>query len=52
MRASKSDSDAIKNYVESQAHEEVVHLEKAAGELSGRFGTTSGMSTARGVAGG
>jgi hypothetical protein len=35
MRASKRDKDQIRNYVEDQAHEEVVHLEKAASELVG-----------------
>ena len=35
MRASKRQTEAIRAYVESQAHEEVVHLEKAASELVG-----------------
>jgi hypothetical protein len=35
MRATKRQTDAIRTYVEDQAHEEVVHLEKAASELVG-----------------
>ena len=35
MRATKRQTDAIRAYVEGQAHEEVVHLEKAASELVG-----------------
>jgi hypothetical protein len=35
MRATKRQTEAIRTYVESQAHEEVVHLEKAASELVG-----------------
>lgn len=35
MRASNRDRDAIKHYVESQVHEQVVHLETAASELVG-----------------
>ncbi len=35
MRATKRQTEAIRAYVESQAHEEVVHLEKAASELVG-----------------
>ena len=34
-RASEREKDAIRAYVEDQAHEEVVHLEKAASELVG-----------------
>jgi hypothetical protein len=35
MRATKRQTEAIRAYVETQAHEEVVHLEKAASELVG-----------------
>lgn len=35
MSASTDETDEIRSYVESQAHEEVVHLEKAASELVG-----------------
>lgn len=35
MRASKRDKDAIRDYVETQAHEDVVHVEKVASELVG-----------------
>ena len=35
MRATKRQTEAIRAYVEDQAHEEVVHLEKAASELVG-----------------
>jgi hypothetical protein len=35
MRATKRQTEAIRAYVEGQAHEEVVHLEKAASELVG-----------------
>jgi hypothetical protein len=35
VRASKREKDAIRAYVENQAHEEVIHLEKAASELVG-----------------
>jgi hypothetical protein len=35
MRATKRQTEAIRAYVESQAHEEVVHLEKAASERVG-----------------
>ncbi len=35
MRSTKGEKDAIRAYVEDQAHEEVVHLEKAASELVG-----------------
>lgn len=35
MRATKREKDEILIYVESQAHEEVVHLEKAASEMVG-----------------
>jgi hypothetical protein len=35
MRATKCQTEAIRAYVEDQAHEEVVHLEKAASELVG-----------------
>jgi hypothetical protein len=35
MRASKRERDEIRAYLESQAHEEVIHLEKAASELVG-----------------
>jgi hypothetical protein len=36
MRATKRQTDAVRAYVEDQAHEQVVHLEKAASELVGR----------------
>lgn len=35
MRATKRQTDAIRAYAEDQAHQEVVHLEKAASELVG-----------------
>jgi hypothetical protein len=35
LRASKQEKDAIRTYVEDQAHEKVIHLEKAASELVG-----------------
>ncbi len=35
MRATKRQTEAIRNYVEDQAHEQVIHLEKAASELVG-----------------
>lgn len=35
MRATKRETDEIRAYVESQVHEVVVHLEKAASELVG-----------------
>src|ERR1022692_852008 len=35
MRSTKREREAIRAYVEDQAHEEVVHLEKAASELVG-----------------
>lgn len=35
MRATKRQTEAIRAYVEGQAHERVVHLEKAASELVG-----------------
>lgn len=35
MRASKRQTEAIRLYVEDQAHEQVVHLEKAASQLVG-----------------
>jgi hypothetical protein len=35
MRATKRQTEAIRAYIESQAHEAVVHLEKAASELVG-----------------
>src|ERR1700683_3389044 len=35
MRATKRETDRIRAYVEDQAHEDVVHLEKAASELVG-----------------
>jgi hypothetical protein len=35
MRASKRDKDEIRRYVECQAHEKVIHLERAASELVG-----------------
>src|SRR5580698_4416786 len=35
MRATERQTEAIRAYVEGQAHEEVVHLEKAASELVG-----------------
>jgi hypothetical protein len=34
VRASKCEKDEIRNYVDNHAHEEVVHLEKAASELA------------------
>ncbi len=47
MRASKRPKDRIRNYVEDQAHEEVVHLEKAAlrTRRSGSSIMISGMCT-------
>jgi len=33
--ASKREKDKIRNYVENQAHEEIIHLEKAASEIVG-----------------
>lgn len=33
MRATKRRTEAIRAYVEDQAHEQVIHLEKAASEL-------------------
>lgn len=35
MRSTKREKDSIRAYVEDEAHEEVVHLEKAASELVG-----------------
>jgi ribosomal protein L37E len=35
MRSTKAEKDGIRAYVEDQAHEKVVHLEKAAAELVG-----------------
>lgn len=35
MRATKEQKDAVRAYVEDQAHEDVVHLEKAASEMVG-----------------
>jgi hypothetical protein len=35
MRATKRQTDAVRAYVEDQAQEQVVHLEKAASELVG-----------------
>jgi len=35
MRATKREQDEIRTYVKDQAHEEVIHLEKAASELVG-----------------
>jgi hypothetical protein len=35
MRSTKAEKDSIRAYVEGQAHEKVVHLEKAASELVG-----------------
>ena len=35
IRASMREKDMIRAYVEDQAHEEVIHLEKAASELVG-----------------
>src|SRR5437763_16625828 len=35
MRASEREKNEIRNYVESQAHEDVVHLEKVASDLVG-----------------
>src|SRR6266540_1400073 len=35
MRATRRQKDAIRAYVEDQAHEDVIHLEKAASELVG-----------------
>ncbi len=35
MRTTKRERDAVRRYVESEAHEDVVHLEKAASELVG-----------------
>lgn len=35
MRSTKREKESIRAYVEDQAHEEVVHLEKAASELVG-----------------
>jgi hypothetical protein len=35
VRVSKQEKDAIRAYVEDQAHEKVIHLEKAASELVG-----------------
>ena len=35
MRASKRQTEAVRAYVEHQAHEQVIHLEKAASELVG-----------------
>jgi hypothetical protein len=35
MRSTTRERDSIRSYVEDQAHEEVVHLEKAASELIG-----------------
>src|SRR5579859_482025 len=35
MRATKRQTEAVRAYVEDQAHEQVVHLEKAASELVG-----------------
>ncbi len=35
VHATKREKDAIRAYVESQAHEDVIHLEKAASELVG-----------------
>ena len=35
MRATKRQTEAICAYVEDQAHEKVVHLEKAASQLVG-----------------
>lgn len=35
MRASKRQAEAIRTYVEDQAHEQVIHVEKAASELIG-----------------
>ena len=35
MRATKRQTEAVRTYVEDQAHEQVVHLEKAASELVG-----------------
>jgi hypothetical protein len=35
MRSTKRERDRVRSYVENQAHEEVVHVEKAASELVG-----------------
>ena len=35
MRATKRQTEATRSYVEDQAHEQVIHLEKAASELVG-----------------
>jgi hypothetical protein len=35
MRATKRQTEAVRAYVEDQAHEAVVHLEKAASERAG-----------------
>ena len=35
MRASKRQTEAVRSYVEREAHEQVIHLEKAASELVG-----------------
>ncbi len=35
VRASMREKDGIRAYVEDQAHEQVIHLEKAASELVG-----------------
>lgn len=35
MRATKRQTETIRAYVEGQAHEQVIHLEKVASELVG-----------------
>jgi hypothetical protein len=35
MRATKRQTEAVRAYVEREAHEQVIHLEKAASELVG-----------------
>lgn len=46
MRATKRQTEVIRAYVESQAHEEVMHLEKAVSEPVGPARHASGTCTA------
>jgi hypothetical protein len=51
MRASKREKDDIQAYVEGQAHETVLHLEKAASEMSPSSGIQATASERRLIGG-
>jgi len=52
MAADERDEKTIRDYVEWEAGEQIVHVEKAASERVGSVRQTSGTCTARAAGGG